>query len=84
MSPRRAGGRRLRRLLRRWQPAWLAVVGITAYRIAFDDPGATVGPQERTIGPTRLWALPNTSGLNAAYQLRDLVAAFAELRAALA
>ena len=28
----------------RLQPRWLAVVGITAYRVAFGRPGAAVGP----------------------------------------
>jgi TDG/mug DNA glycosylase family protein len=78
----RAGGRRVRELVERWAPAWLAVVGISAYRTAFDAPSAVVGRQDLVIGTTRVWVLPNTSGLNANYQLPALVAAFSALRAA--
>ena len=76
------GRRRLERKVRRYAPRWLAVAGIGAYRIAFDSPRATVGPQERTIGPTRIWVLPNPSGLNAHHQPKDLALAFRELREA--
>jgi double-stranded uracil-DNA glycosylase len=72
-----AGGARLRELVARLRPAWLAVVGITAYRTAFAAPQAMVGPQEPGV-----WVLPNPSGLNAHYQLPELTAAFAALREA--
>jgi double-stranded uracil-DNA glycosylase len=78
----RAGGRRLRALTERVRPAWLAVVGITAYRTAFGEPGAVVGPRERRLGETRIWALPNPSGLNAHWTLPSLAEEFARLRAA--
>jgi TDG/mug DNA glycosylase family protein len=39
-----------------------------------------VGPQAAVIGPTRLWVLPNPSGLNASWTPPRLVEAFAELR----
>lgn len=78
----RAGGERLQRLVREWKPDVLAVVGISAYRTSFDQPRAQVGRQDLRIGPTEVWVLPNPSGLNANYQLPELVAAFAELRAA--
>ncbi len=74
-----AGGERLRTLVARARPAWLAVVGITAYRTAFAAPRAGVGPQE-PLGPTGVWVLPNSSGLNAHYQLPELTAEFARLR----
>jgi TDG/mug DNA glycosylase family protein len=76
----RAGARRLRARVRRHRPAWLAVLGVGAYHVAF-GPGAP-GPQPLCIGSTRVWLLPNTSGLNAAYQLGDLVLEFARLGAA--
>jgi TDG/mug DNA glycosylase family protein len=76
----REGGRLLRRKVRRLHPAWLAVVGVTAYRIAFDDRRARVGPQERTIGATRVWVLPNPSGLNAHWAPKALAEEFARLR----
>ena len=78
----RAGGVRLRELSLGVRPRWLAVVGITAYRVAFDAPRAAVGPQKATLGDTRVWLLPNPSGLNAHWQLPDLAAEFAGLRAA--
>ena len=78
----RAGGEQLRALVRHWKPDWLAVVGISAYRIAFDAPTGVVGRQDLTIAETRVWVLPNPSGLNAHYQVPELVAAFRELREA--
>lgn len=78
----RAGGRRLRELVAQVAPRWLAVVGITAYRVAFDAPRAAVGPQDDALGETRVWLLPNPSGLNAHWQLPDLAAEFARLRVA--
>lgn len=76
------GGRNLEKKVRRWSPAWLAVLGIGAWRSAFDRPKAGLGPQDETIGSTRVWVLPNPSGLNAHYTLADLVRLFAELRQA--
>ena len=75
-----AGGERLRALALQMRPAWLAVVGIGAYRVAFGDRRAAAGRQERTIGPTGLWVLPNPSGLNAHQTPASLAAAFRELR----
>jgi TDG/mug DNA glycosylase family protein len=62
------------------RPRWLAVVGVTAYRTAFGQPGAGVGPQELTAGDTRLWVLPNPSGLNALWVTPKLTEAFRDLR----
>ena len=78
----REGGRILTAKVERLRPRWLAVVGITAYRTAFDDKKAQVGPQERTIGDTRVWALPNPSGLNAHWTAETMAEEFARLRAA--
>lgn len=75
------GAERLRALVARVQPAWLAMVGIGAYRVGFGDAKASVGRQEARLGVTGLWVLPNPSGLNANYQLPALTAAFADLRA---
>lgn len=73
------GGKRLTRKVRRYKPCFLAVLGVTAYRVAFDDKHAVIGPQDKTIGDTRLWALPNPSGLNAHYQLPALAREFRKL-----
>lgn len=76
------GAQRLRELVARVRPHWLAVVGITAYRIAFASPRAEVGPQDLALGGTRVWALPNPSGLNTHWPLPAMVAEFARLRLA--
>lgn len=68
--------------IQEYAPRYVAVVGIDAYRKAFGRPEATLGPQEETIGPSALWLLPNPSGLNAHYQLPDLVRQFRKLREA--
>jgi TDG/mug DNA glycosylase family protein len=78
----RAGAAALERKLVRYAPKWAAFVGIGAYRAAFADPRAKIGPQERLIGPSRVWVLPNTSGLNANHQLADLAGLFVQLREA--
>ena len=59
----------------------LAVLGVTAYRTAFGDRAARIGPQGRSIGGARVWVLPNPSGLNAHYKPADFARLFAELRA---
>ncbi|WP_329416939.1 G/U mismatch-specific DNA glycosylase [Streptomyces sp. NBC_00704] len=78
----REGGRLLERKVTALKPRWLAVVGVTAYRAAFDDRRAAVGPQERLIGDTRVWVLPNPSGLNAHWTTATMAQEFARLRAA--
>ena len=77
-----AGGEVLGRKVLALEPAWLAVVGVTAYRTAFAAPRAAVGPQDRRLGRTRVWVLPNPSGLNAHYTPAALADEFARLRAA--
>ena len=78
----RSGRLRLERKVRRYAPAWVAIVGIGAYRLAFERPRAGVGLQPERIGESRLWVLPNPSGLNANHQLADLTRAFKALRRA--
>jgi TDG/mug DNA glycosylase family protein len=63
-----------------WRPGWLAVVGIGAYRTAFGVRDAGVGPQPQQIGDTRIWVLPNPSGLNAHWPAAALAAEFGRLR----
>ena len=76
------GGERLKAKVLRYRPRVLAVLGVGAYRTAFNQPKATVGLQEERIGDTMLWVLPNPSGLNANYQAADLAKLFRELREA--
>jgi TDG/mug DNA glycosylase family protein len=56
------------------------VLGVGAYRTAFNQPKAVIGRQEDRIGDTVLWVLPNPSGLNANYQAADLARLFRDLR----
>ena len=74
-----AGQRRLLRKIKRYQPRIVAVLGVGAYRHAFADRSAVVGLQEARIDETSLWVLPSPSGLNAHYQIADLVEQFREL-----
>jgi TDG/mug DNA glycosylase family protein len=78
----REGGALLAAKVAHLAPRWLAVVGITVYRTAFVRPGAKVGPQDDVLGASRLWILPNTSGLNAHWTPAALAAEFARLREA--
>ncbi len=71
-----AGGRALARRVKRLTPGVVAVLGVTAYRVAFARPRAQVGLQDETLGGARLWIAPNPSGLNAHSQLADLAAAY--------
>lgn len=75
------GGARLRKKVIRYRPRILAVLGLGAYRVAFEKPKASVGRQEELIGNTTLWVLPNPSGLNANYQMKELGELFRELKA---
>jgi len=78
----KAGAASLRRKVLKRKPRWVAPLGLGAYRTGFGQAKATVGPQELAIGETRVWLLPNPSGLNAHYQLDALAAEFGRLRAA--
>ncbi|RRO20557.1 G/U mismatch-specific DNA glycosylase [Saccharopolyspora rhizosphaerae] len=77
-----AGAQALSEKVQRYQPQWVAVVGITAYRAAFGAKRATFGRQERTIGEAGVWVLPNPSGLNAHWSAGTLAAEFGQLRQA--
>ncbi|MBO0698996.1 MAG: G/U mismatch-specific DNA glycosylase [Zavarzinella sp.] len=76
------GGKQLRARVKRYRPEYLAVLGVGAYRVAFDRPKAVLGLQPDTIGEGKVWVLPNPSGLNAHYRARDLAALFRQLREA--
>lgn len=76
----KAGAVNLRLKVARWKPWLLAILGIGAYRAAFEEPRAQIGLQPRTIGQACVWILPNPSGLNAHYTLQQLADAFGDLR----
>ena len=78
-----AGGRALEVKVAQLRPRVLAVLGVGAYRLAFGEPKAVLGPQARRLADSSLWVLPNPSGLNAHFQLPELAALFGGLREAL-
>lgn len=80
----REGGLLLTAKVQRLRPRWLAVVGVTAYRAAFGDRKAAIGPQERLIGVSRVWVLPNPSGLNAHWTAATMAEEYGRLRTAAA
>jgi len=74
-----AGQRRLKGKVKRYQPQVVAVLGISAYRTAFAKKVVSLGLQSERLADTRVWVLPNPSGLNAHYQLANLVEHFRAL-----
>jgi len=78
----RDGRRALGTKIRRFRPAAVAILGVTAYRFGFDRPKASLGLQDEHFVGARLWVLPNPSGRNAHHQLPDLADAFGAARMA--
>ncbi len=76
----RDGAAALAGLVTRCRPRTVAVLGITAWRLATGSPRAGWGRQDVSIGGARTEVLPNPSGLNAAFQLPDLARLYAGLR----
>ena len=77
------GGAILEEKVRTFKPLFSAILGLGAYRMAFRRPKAMPGPQpEKLGGLSATWVLPNPSGLNASYQIKDLVRMMKELKAA--
>ncbi len=75
----RAGSRRLTAKVRRYRPRVVAILGVGAYQDAFGHTRVRIGEQPERIGNTKIWVLPNPSGLNANYQLPDLARIFRKL-----
>lgn len=65
-----------------YSPEWTTFVGIGAYATAFDRKKPSLGQQEERIGDSRIWLLPNTSGLDAHYTPARFAEVFRELRVA--
>jgi TDG/mug DNA glycosylase family protein len=76
----RAGGELLRAKVAGLAPRFLAIAGVGAFRIAFGARQVRVGPQDVMLGATRVWVLPNPSGLNAHYTPDALAREFRRLR----
>ncbi len=70
------GRRKLDETVRDYSPRVVAIMGITAYRDAFDDRRARLGKQSTPYPATELWVVPNPSGRNAHVSLPDLAAAY--------
>jgi double-stranded uracil-DNA glycosylase len=73
------GAQTLTRTVERVAPVVVAMLGITAYRIAFGRPKAVVGRQPESLGNTQLWVVPNPSGLNRSASLVHLANAYREV-----
>jgi TDG/mug DNA glycosylase family protein len=76
----RAGGVVLEKTVREWSPRLVAMVGVVAYRTAFERAHANMGLQQEEVGNRPVWVLPNPSGLNAHYKPADFARLYAEAR----
>jgi double-stranded uracil-DNA glycosylase len=72
------GARKLADVVAEFSPKVVAVLGITAYRAAFNDPAAQLGKQPSPYPASELWVVPNPSGRNAHASLAGLAAAYGE------
>jgi double-stranded uracil-DNA glycosylase len=73
------GARALAGRVRRFDPRVVAILGITAYRTAFEAPRATLGRQPADLAGAQLWVVPNPSGRNAHASREVLAAAYREV-----
>jgi TDG/mug DNA glycosylase family protein len=76
----RRGACELERTVAACAPRLVAVLGLGAYRLAFDRPRAVMGLQAERVGGRPVWVLPNPSGLNAHYKPADFARLYAEAR----
>jgi TDG/mug DNA glycosylase family protein len=74
-----AGRKRLASKVRRYRPKIIAFLGVGAYCHAFALRQAPLGPQPDRFAGAIVWLLPNPSGLNANYQLPELIKLFRRL-----
>lgn len=74
------GGKILEKKVSDFRPRAVAILGVTAYRIAFGKRHATMGPQPDGLSESLVWVLPNPSGLNAHFTPPALAEVFRELR----
>lgn len=73
------GRRKLDRTVRKYSPAVVAVLGITAFRDAFGERRTNQGKQVSPYPDTQLWVVPNPSGRNAHASLSSLADAYGEV-----
>ena len=74
------GRARLAAKVKRYRPKVVAFLGVGAYRQSFGLKKAAIGKQPERFEGAQVWVLPNPSGLNANYQLPELVKLFRTLR----
>ena len=79
----REGARLLEDKVGTMHPRIVAMLGMQAFRTAYRRPSAGIGLQPHVMATAGVWLLPNPSGLQARYQLPELIMFFEELRAAL-
>jgi double-stranded uracil-DNA glycosylase len=72
----REGAGHLTAKIAEWRPRVVAIAGITAYRVAFERPRASLGRQDEPLAGAELWVVPNPSGLNAHATITSLAAAY--------
>jgi double-stranded uracil-DNA glycosylase len=75
----REGATHLETKVRSRRPHCVAVLGLQAYRTAFRRPRAAIGPQPERLGGADLWLLPNPSGLQAHYQMPEMIEMYTSL-----
>jgi TDG/mug DNA glycosylase family protein len=77
-----AGRARVVRKVRRYQPAVVALVGVTVFRAMFPNHKGAVslGLQLERLNGAAVFVLPNPSGRNAAFSYAEMLAAFRALR----
>jgi len=73
VSELREGAVQLEAKVGKLRPRCVVVLGLQAYRTAFLRTGAVIGPQPELLAGARLWLLPNPSGLQAHYQLPEMI-----------
>ena len=78
------GARALAERVRRYRPRVVAILGVSAYRIAFGSPRAALGRQPGSLNGAELWVVPNPSGRNAHASAATLATAYREVALAAA
>lgn len=69
----------LERKIRRYGPRYIAFLGKPACSAIFNQREVRWGRQTMRFGGAQVWVLPNPSGLNRAFTLEGLIAAYREL-----
>ena len=66
----------------RYSPGYVAFLGKPAFSAIFGKKLVSWGKQDVLLGGSKIWVLPNPSGLNRSFSLDQLVRAYSELRVA--